>query len=113
MQQIVLGGPSGPASSSNRIAPFRWGHFFQIFCPARGASYGRFRLRFWAHRIGNCEAAIPGYVGAGVTSSYARSKARLGITAVPDAVAELVGIEGGVVSGVINLESSGVEASDW
>jgi hypothetical protein len=32
----------------------------------------------------------------------------------PDgAVAELVGIEGGVVSGVFNLESSGVEASDW
>jgi acyl-CoA synthetase (AMP-forming)/AMP-acid ligase II len=30
-----------------------------------------------------------------------------------DGVAELVGIEGGVVSGVINLESSGVEASDW
>src|SRR5258708_6702197 len=29
------------------------------------------------------------------------------------AVAELVEIEGGVVSGVINLESSGVEASDW
>ena len=28
-------------------------------------------------------------------------------------VAELVGIEGGVVSGVINLELSGVEASDW
>ena len=28
-------------------------------------------------------------------------------------VAELVGIEGGVVSGVINLESSGVEAPDW
>jgi hypothetical protein len=27
-------------------------------------------------------------------------------------VAELVGIEGGVVSGVINLESSGVRASD-
>jgi len=25
----------------------------------------------------------------------------------------LVGIEGGVVSGVINLESSGVSASDW
>jgi hypothetical protein len=32
---------------------------------------------------------------------------------VPGAVAELVGIECGVVSGVINLESSGVEASDW
>jgi gentisate 1,2-dioxygenase len=29
------------------------------------------------------------------------------------AVAELVGNEVGVVSGVINLESSGVEASDW
>jgi hypothetical protein len=31
----------------------------------------------------------------------------------PGGVAELVGIEGGVVSGVTNLESSGVEASDW
>jgi hypothetical protein len=29
------------------------------------------------------------------------------------AVAELVGIEVGVVSGVMNLESSGVEAPDW
>jgi hypothetical protein len=29
------------------------------------------------------------------------------------AVAELVGIEGGVVSGVFNLESSSVEALDW
>jgi hypothetical protein len=28
-------------------------------------------------------------------------------------VAGLVGIEGGVVSGVFNLESSGVEAPDW
>jgi hypothetical protein len=35
------------------------------------------------------------------------------LLAVVGAVAELVGIEGGVVSGVINLESSGVEASDW
>jgi hypothetical protein len=32
---------------------------------------------------------------------------------VPRGVAGLVGIEGGVVSGVINLESSGVEAPDW
>jgi hypothetical protein len=32
---------------------------------------------------------------------------------VPGGVAGLVGIEGGVVSGVFNLESSGVEASDW
>ena len=29
------------------------------------------------------------------------------------AVAELVGIEDGVVAGVFNLESSGVEAPDW
>ena len=28
-------------------------------------------------------------------------------------LARLVGIEGGVVSGVFNLESSGVRASDW
>ena len=33
--------------------------------------------------------------------------------AMKDAVAGLVGIEGGVVSGVFNLESSGVRASDW
>jgi hypothetical protein len=32
---------------------------------------------------------------------------------VAGAVAELVGNEGGVVSGVINLESSDVSASDW
>ena len=38
---------------------------------------------------------------------------REGRIAVGGPVAELVGIEGGVVSGVINLESSGVEASDW
>jgi hypothetical protein len=29
------------------------------------------------------------------------------------AVARLVGIESGVVSGVVNLESSGVSALDW
>ena len=29
------------------------------------------------------------------------------------AVAELVGNEGGVISGVFNLESSDVRASDW
>jgi hypothetical protein len=32
---------------------------------------------------------------------------------VRGAVAELVGNEGGVVSGVINLESSGVSAPEW
>ena len=35
------------------------------------------------------------------------------LEATKGAVAELVGIEVGVVSGVINLESSGVGASDW
>ena len=33
--------------------------------------------------------------------------------ATRDAVARLVGIEGGEVSGVFNLELSGVRASDW
>ena len=37
----------------------------------------------------------------------------VGLKLVTGAVAGLVGIECGVVSGVINLESSGVEASDW
>ncbi len=37
----------------------------------------------------------------------------LGIRHSTGAVAGLVGIEGGVVSGVTNLESSGVEASEW
>ena len=36
-----------------------------------------------------------------------------GVTSNWGPVAELVGIEVGVVSGVTNLESSGVEASDW
>ena len=40
-----------------------------------------------------------------------RSQVRSG--ALLGAVAELVGIEVGVVSGVFNLESSGVEAPDW
>ena len=37
----------------------------------------------------------------------------VGAVAGQGAVAGLVGIEDGVVSGVINLESSGVEAPDW
>jgi hypothetical protein len=35
------------------------------------------------------------------------------VAGVRAAVAGLVGIEGGVVSGVFNLESSGVDALDW
>ena len=38
---------------------------------------------------------------------------RLSALPILGAVAELVGNEGGVVSGVFNLESSDVEASDW
>lgn len=38
---------------------------------------------------------------------------QLGLKFSDGAVAELVGNEGGVVSGVINLESSGVSAPDW
>jgi hypothetical protein len=37
----------------------------------------------------------------------------LTVATAQDAVAGLVGIEGGVVSGMFNLESSGVRASDW
>jgi hypothetical protein len=38
---------------------------------------------------------------------------KVGPVASLGAVARLVGIEGGVVSGVFNLESPGVEAPDW
>jgi transposase len=38
---------------------------------------------------------------------------RIKVCFVSGAVAELVGIRVGVVSGVMNLESSGVEAPDW
>ena len=50
-----------------------------------------------------------------VTSNWAEFEHRIqwAIWNIAGPVAELVGIEGGVVSGVINLESSGVEASDW
>jgi hypothetical protein len=48
-------------------------------------------------------------IGGGWMTVWAFS----GSKEVVGAVAKLVGIEVGVVSGVINLESSGVEASDW
>jgi hypothetical protein len=63
---------------------------------------------------------IPGVRGVYDRHSYADEKRdaleklRSLVKRILDgAVAELVGIEGGVVSGVLNLESSGVEASDW
>ena len=51
---------------------------------------------------------LPPIIMAPVFGSYCRR-----IRHHQGAVGELVGIDGGVVSGVINLESSGVEASDW
>jgi len=52
--------------------------------------------------VGNSQQCLPPPQGTSECSQW-----QLG------AVGELVGIDGGVVSGVINLESSGVEASDW
>jgi transposase len=48
----------------------------------------------------------------GIFSKANCSRRKKRIT-VQRGVARLVGIECGVVSGVINLESSGVEALDW
>jgi hypothetical protein len=47
------------------------------------------------------------------TSAYRRALKRQSGIFAEGGVAGVVGIEGGVVSGVINLESSGVGASDW
>ena len=55
------------------------------------------------------EKSINGNCNASLTLLFQVSRRHF----LTGAVAELVGIEGGVVSGVINLESSGVEASDW
>ena len=56
-------------------------------------------------------------LGVAPAAAITRTKPALSCTVTMSqyagAVAELVGIEVGVVSGVINLESSGVEASDW
>jgi hypothetical protein len=48
-----------------------------------------------------------------ISVPFDRIRSTEGLGDFAGAVAGLVGIEGGVVSGVINLESSGVEASDW
>jgi 4,5-dihydroxyphthalate decarboxylase len=58
---------------------------------------------------------VQAVIGADLPSSFGKSPhiKRLFPDFREDAVAELVGIEGGVVSGVFNLESSGVEAPDW
>jgi hypothetical protein len=56
-------------------------------------------------------AARPELKGAGFDKAFFTIVERFGAHA--GAVAGLVGIKCGVVSGVINLESSGAEASDW
>ena len=73
----------------------------------------------WMIRI-RALAVLPDASGSSVnvlgvpTLSSPTSGLSISNSVVPEgAVAELVGIEVGVVSGVINLESSGVEASDW
>jgi hypothetical protein len=59
-------------------------------------------------------SALGGIVqNLGAAQSEARRLRDKVARASAGAVAGLVGIEGGVVSGVINLESSGVEAPDW
>jgi hypothetical protein len=68
----------------------------------------RLPLRAWpgnpnVDRRGHRQSLSPGCLAAGIDSPVT----------MDGAVAGLVGIECGVVSGVINLESSGVEASDW
>jgi hypothetical protein len=59
-------------------------------------------------------AYIGQYPGVNQNNFYKRGTHTESFFAITGgAVAELVGNEGGVVSGVFNLESSGVEASDW
>jgi hypothetical protein len=76
-------------------------------------------LRFTAvHEIGHSLGLDQSFQGTAMGPDYPFNNGQLsnddivGVRRV-GAVAELVGIEVGVVSGVMNLESSGVEASDW
>jgi hypothetical protein len=77
------------------------------------------RVRFWGTR-GSIATPGPGtnYFG-GNTSCVELTTANGDLlifdcgTGAHGPVDGVVGIEGGVVSGVINLESSGVGASDW
>jgi hypothetical protein len=71
-----------------------WKHFFYMMVEACGRQQGNDALE-----VKLAKRCKPG-----------EDICTLGIDAGP--VAELVGIEGGVVSGVFNLESSGVEAPD-
>ena len=64
-------------------------------------------ITFWINLLDKiCVHLVPGGAAHLIIASVL-------IVSYLGTVAELVGIEGGVVSGVINLESSGVEASDW
>src|SRR5450830_1892654 len=70
---------------------------------------------FTAYQSPNVCALLPARFDP-PSGSKARKYAALGLwmfDAEKGSVARLVGIEGGVVSGVFNLESSGVSASDW
>jgi hypothetical protein len=63
-------------------------------------------------RINAKQSPIHNRLGIRFSPAGKRSSTLMAGTAF-GAVAGLVGIEGGVVSGVFNLESSGVEAPDW
>ena len=73
---------------------------------------GSFRARV-ARQPTNTNAIRTAATNTSCNVSVILTLHRRAIVPAVGAVAELVGIEGGVVSGVINLESSGVEASDW
>jgi hypothetical protein len=59
------------------------------------------------------KTSIPTQVEKWTKDQWEAAKKEWAKDTAKGAVAELVGIEVGVVSGVMNLESSGVEASDW
>ena len=100
--------------------------------PMGGSSVGNTatveRMRITANGAVGINTTAPGYqldtkgfgristttfTGTGLNDGATGSGTYTGTDTSIGSVARLVGIEGGVVSGVFNLESSGVEAPDW
>ncbi len=91
--------------------------------PPSRTCHGRHRARIratpWAKPSRRIRTCFIRTSSSGTFETFRRTLRMSGVGGRPEvigrlgAVARLVGIEGGVVSGVINLESSGVEASDW
>jgi hypothetical protein len=82
---------------------------FQPALPIRGSAYSPSAVTIEHCSSPYCERAIN---GSQRKHCIDQRQIDIGLWG-NGAVAELVGIEVGVVSGVMNLESSGVEASDW